>query len=76
MPLSFADAERLIAKYVQVYHEQRLHSAIGYVTPQAPLEGRQTEILAARNRKLEQARRLAVPAAGSKSTIVLQDEAA
>lgn len=79
VPLSLADAERLIAQYVQVYNEQRLHSAIGYVTPQALLEGRQTEILAARDRKLEQARqarRLAVPAAGSKSTIVLQDEAA
>lgn len=79
VPLSLADAERLIAQYVQVYNEQRLHSAIGYVTPQALLEGRQTEILAARDRKLEQARqarRLAVPAAGSKSTIVLPDEAA
>ena len=79
VPLSLADAERLIAQYVQVYNEQRLHSAIGYVTPQALLEGRQTEILAARDRKLEQARqarRLAVPAAGSKSTIVLQDESA
>ena len=79
VPLSLADAERLIAQYVQVYNEQRLHSVIGYVTPQALLEGRQTEILAARDRKLEQARqarRLAVPAAGSKSTIVLPDEAA
>lgn len=79
VPLSLADAERLIAQYVQVYNEQRLHSAIGYVTPQALLEGRQTEILAARDRKLEQARqarRLTVPATGSKSTIVLPDEAA
>lgn len=79
VPLSLADAERLIAQYVQVYNEKRLHSAIGYVTPQALLEGRQTEILAARDRKLEQARqarRLTVPATGSKSTIVLQDEAA
>ena len=79
VPLSLADAERLIAQYVQVYNEKRLPSAIGYVTPQALLEGRQTEILAARDRKLEQARqarRLTVPAAGSKSTIVLPDEAA
>jgi putative transposase len=33
-----------------------LHSAIGYVTPQAMLEGRQPEIHAAPDRKLELAR--------------------
>ena len=56
VPLSQEDAERLIEQYVQVYNEQRLHSAIGYVTPQAMLEGRQAEIHAARDRKLELAR--------------------
>jgi hypothetical protein len=40
----------------QLYNEQRLHSALGYVTPLARLQGRQTEIQAARDRKLEQAR--------------------
>jgi putative transposase len=29
VPLSLDDAERLIAQYVQVYNEQRLHSSIG-----------------------------------------------
>jgi len=29
VPLSVEDAERLITQYVQVYNEQRLHSAIG-----------------------------------------------
>ena len=38
------------------YNTVRLHSAIGYVTPQDMLAGRQTEIHAARDRKLEQAR--------------------
>jgi putative transposase len=56
VPLSQDDAERLIEQYVQVYNEQRLHSAIGYVTPRAMLEGRQAEIHAARDRKLELAR--------------------
>jgi len=56
VPLSVEDAEQLITQYVQVYNEQRLHSAIGYVTPQAMLEGRQAEIHAARDRKLEVAR--------------------
>jgi putative transposase len=56
VPLSQDDAEHLIEQYVQVYNEQRLHSAIGYVTPQAMLEGRRAEIHAARDRKLELAR--------------------
>jgi len=37
-------------------HEDRLHSAIGYVTPKDKLEGREREIFAARDRKLEAAR--------------------
>jgi hypothetical protein len=40
-----------------VYNEERLHSGIGYITPQDWLAGRQAEIHAARDRKLEQARR-------------------
>jgi len=56
VPLSPEDAERLIEQYVAVYNEQRLHSAIGYVTPKDMLEGRQSEIHAARDRKLEAAR--------------------
>jgi transposase InsO family protein len=56
-PLSAADAERLIQQYVERYNNVRLHSAIGYVTPADMLAGRQTEIHAARDRKLEEARR-------------------
>ncbi len=44
-------------QYVQVYNEQRLHSAIGYITPKDMLEGRQKQIHAERDRKLEQARK-------------------
>ena len=47
----------LIQSYVDRYNTVRLHSAIGYVTPQDMLAGRQAEIHAARDRKLEQARR-------------------
>jgi len=39
------------------YNESRLHSAIGYVTPKTKLEGREQEIFAERDRKLEEARR-------------------
>ena len=56
-PLSQQDAERLIQQYVDHYNQVRLHSAIGYVTPLDMLAGRQKEIQAARDRKLEQARR-------------------
>ncbi|MEO8369803.1 MAG: integrase core domain-containing protein [Candidatus Solibacter sp.] len=59
-------AQRLVAQYVTVYNEQRLHSALGYITPLARLQGPQAEIHAARDRKLEQARQQREQAARSK----------
>lgn len=56
-PLSPEHARRLIGQYVDHYNTVRLHSAIGYVTPADMLAGRQAEIHAARDRKLEDARR-------------------
>ena len=55
-PLSPEDARRLIQQYVDHYNQVRLHSAIGFVTPHDMLAGRQAEIHAARDRKLESAR--------------------
>jgi putative transposase len=55
-PLSLEDAQRIVARYVEHYNTVRLHSAIGYVTPQAKLEGRDKAILDERDRKLEAAR--------------------
>jgi putative transposase len=55
-PLSLEDAQRIVARYVVHYNTVRLHSAIGYVTPQAKLEGREKAILDERDRKLEAAR--------------------
>jgi transposase InsO family protein len=55
-PLSLEDARRVVARYVGHYNTVRLHSAIGYVTPQAKLEGREMAIFAERDRKLEAAR--------------------
>ena len=55
-PLSVEDAKRLIQQYVDRYNYVRLHSAIGYVTPNDMLAGRQVEIHAERDRKLEAAR--------------------
>jgi hypothetical protein len=50
------DARRLVEGYVAHYNNVRLNSAIGYVTPKDMLAGRQQEILAQRDRKLEAAR--------------------
>ncbi len=55
-PLSLEDAQRLVAQFVVYYNNERLHSAIGYITPQDKLAGREDEIFAERHRKLEIAR--------------------
>lgn len=55
-PLTPEDARQLIQQYVDHYNTVRLHSAIGFVTPADMLAGRQAEIHAARDRKLEEAR--------------------
>jgi putative transposase len=55
-PLSLDDARRIVADYVAYYNNLRLHSAIGYLTPQDKLEGRAPAIFAARDRKLAEAR--------------------
>jgi transposase InsO family protein len=55
-PLSLEDARRVVARWVGHYNTVRLHSAVGYVTPQDKLQGREAEIFAARDRKLAQAR--------------------
>lgn len=55
-PLCLEDARRLVAQFVEHYNTVRLHSAIGYITPADMLAGRQQEIFAQRDRKLQQAR--------------------
>src|SRR2546421_4977398 len=57
VPLTIEDACRLVGRYVDHYNRVRLHSAIGYVTPLDKLEGREPQIFAERDRKLEAARR-------------------
>ncbi len=53
---SVEDARRIVANYVRYYNEVRLHSAIGYVTPQTKLLGKEREVFADRDKKLEVAR--------------------
>lgn len=56
-PLSLEDARRIVARFVEHYNAERLHSAIGYVPPLAKLEGRAEQIIARRREKLAAARR-------------------
>ena len=56
-PLSLDDARRLVDGYVERYNNVRLNSATGYITPKDMLAGRQQEIHAERDRKLEEARK-------------------
>jgi hypothetical protein len=54
--LDLDDAKRIIQKYVDFYNSERLHAAIGYVTPNDHLNSRTKAIHAARDQKLAQAR--------------------
>lgn len=55
-PLTLEDAKRITGDFIDYYNAQRLHSAIGYITPADRLAGRQDEIHATRDKKLEDAR--------------------
>lgn len=55
-PLSLADAQRVVAHFVQHYNTVRLHSAIGYVTPDDQLRGLAEQIHQERDQKLHHAR--------------------
>ena len=56
VPLTLADARRIVTAYVAHYNDVRLHSAIGYLTPNDRLHGRHEAIGAERDRKLVEAR--------------------
>ncbi|MEK7403056.1 MAG: IS3 family transposase [Gemmatimonadota bacterium] len=55
-PSSLEEARRMVAQFVEYYNHQRLHSAIGFVTPADLLAGRAAAIWTARDQKLEAAR--------------------
>ena len=55
-PLSLEDARRIVGEFVDYYNNERLHSALGYITPKDKLEGREQAIFAERDRKLHEAR--------------------
>ena len=55
-PLSLDEARRIVSEFVHSYNNDRLHSAIGYVTPADMLAGRAKVIHDERDRKLAEAR--------------------
>jgi transposase InsO family protein len=55
-PGSLAEAQRVVAGFVRYYNHERLHSAIGFITPADMLAGRADAIWASRDQKLESAR--------------------
>ena len=55
-PRTLDEARRMVAAFVTHYNTERLHSAIGFVTPADVLAGRADAIWAARDQKLEAAR--------------------
>jgi putative transposase len=55
-PDSPEQARATVAAFVHHYNHVRLHSALGYITPQDFLDGRSQAIWAERDRKLEAAR--------------------
>ena len=56
-PLCLADARRVVDRFVKDYNDTRLHSAIGYVTPNDRLSGHDKTVFYERKRKLNQARK-------------------
>ena len=55
-PLSLQEARSVVSDFVARYNNERLHSAIGYVTPKDKLQGRAEIIHAVRDAKLAAAR--------------------
>jgi hypothetical protein len=53
----FRATRRIVSEYVDYYNNERLHGAIGYVTPKDKLEGKEEVIFAERDRMLEAARK-------------------
>lgn len=54
--LHLADLKQQVTSYIMYYNSQRLHSALGYITPLDMLRGRQEQILHERRAKLKCAR--------------------
>jgi putative transposase len=57
-PSTFEEAFAVVSRFVDHYNNKRLHSALGYITLNDFLAGRQDAIWAERDRKLAAARQV------------------
>lgn len=55
-PQNLTEAQKVVATFVEHYNHQRLHAALGWVTPNDKLHGRAQQIHDSRDQKLEAAR--------------------
>lgn len=55
-PLSLEEAREIVDAYVNHYNQERLHSAIGYITPTDKLAGNAEAIFNSRKKKLAEAK--------------------
>ena len=58
VPLSLAEAIRIVGEFIEEYNTKRLHSAIGWITPNDKLAGKSEEIWQSRDEKLATARKM------------------
>lgn len=75
-PASLDDARRMVAGFVAYYNHERLHSAIGFITPADLLAGRASAIWAVRHQKLDAARAVRRAAWQDASTRSLERQSA
>jgi len=55
-PSSIEEAREVVKKWITHYNQERLHSAIGYVTPEDMISGRAQEVQRLRDQRFEKAR--------------------
>ena len=53
-------AQKVITEYIKYYNEERLHSALGYITPKDFLEGKKKENHENRDRKMKEAKQVRI----------------
>jgi len=57
VPFDLEQAKRVVTEYIRYYNQERLHSAISYITPMDKLNGNEKAIFEIRDQRLEKARR-------------------
>ena len=55
-PATVEEAREIVASWIEHYNTERLHSAIGYITPSDMMQGKAEEIHKTRDERLENAR--------------------